>query len=96
VRKNDVNDDAEFGEHETIEELLEIDSNERKELELIEAIAEGKCPDNILMYTQQQYEMRVPFTIYADFESFIGENDVRKWILYASDFEISGQRTLRL
>ena len=46
-------DAAEFGELETIEELLEIDASDRKDLELIEAIAEGRCPENILCYTQQ-------------------------------------------
>ena len=61
---------------ETIEEALEIDVRERKDMELIEAIAEGRCPENILRYTQQQYEFPVPFTLYADFESFIDENDV--------------------
>ena len=61
---------------ETIEEALEIDVRERKDLELIEAISEGRCPENILTYTQQQYEFPVPFTMYTDFESFIDENDV--------------------
>jgi hypothetical protein len=88
IRK-DNNDDAEFGEHETIEELLQIDADERKDIEFIEAIAEGRCPANILCYTQQQYEHPVPFCVYADFESFI-EDDVHAvsgfCTLLASDF----------
>ena len=72
IRKGD---EAEL-EHQTIDELLEIDAAERKELELIEAIIDGRCPENILAYTQQHYEEAVPFTVYADFESFIDKDDV--------------------
>src|SRR3989442_1680202 len=74
VRKDEGEEDLQ--DLELIEELLEIDAEEKKELELIEAIAEGKCPDNILCYKNQQYEFQVPFCVYADFESFIDENDL--------------------
>src|SRR3989441_11336798 len=73
MRKGEGEEDLQ--DLELIEELLEIDAEEKKELELIEAIAEGKCPDNILCYKDQQYEFQVPFCVCADFESFIDEND---------------------
>ena len=76
IRKGEVNDDLEIEDIEGVEDLLEIDASQKKDLDLIEAIAEGRCPENILRYTQQHYEFPVPFTMYADFESFIDENDV--------------------
>ena len=67
--------DAEEG-CESIEEHMGIDADVRWEMELKEAIADGLKPDNILCYTQQMNEFQVPFAIYADFESYIGEGDV--------------------
>src|SRR3989441_10662215 len=75
---DDDDDDADFGPHQTMDELLEVDADVKKELELIAAIAEGRCPENILCYKQQQYEFVVPFCVYADFESFIDSNDVHR------------------
>ena len=68
-KRKDMNEEDE--NLETLEEALGIDADIAAE----NATKNIKYPPNIMHFKNHQHTMPVPFCIYADFESFIGEGD---------------------